>query len=61
MANRLTGKLVLLTGGVANIGLSILEAFVEEGAKVAVIDIDAERGAQVEKRFHGVVKFFAQI
>lgn len=58
MANRLTGKLVLLTGGVANIGLSILEAFVEEGAKVAVIDIDAERGAQVEKRFHGVVKFF---
>ena len=58
MTNRLTGKLVLLTGGVANIGLSILESFVSEGAKIAVVDIDSERGLQVERRFADNVKFF---
>ena len=34
MSGRLTGKRVLLTGGVANIGLAILESFVAEGATV---------------------------
>ncbi len=58
MTNRLKGKLVLLTGGVANIGLSVLESFISEGAKVAIVDIDSERGEKVEKRFADRVKFF---
>lgn len=58
MTDRLAGKLVLLTGGVANIGLAILESFVQEGAKIAVVDIDSERGAKVEQRFPKAVKFF---
>lgn len=58
MTDRLAGKLVLLTGGVANIGLAILESFIQEGAKVAVVDIDSERGAKVEQRFPETVKFF---
>jgi len=58
MSERLSGKRVLLTGGVANIGLAILEAFVEEGATVSVVDIDTTRGAEVEKRFAGQVRFF---
>ena len=58
MSKRLSGKRVLLTGGVANIGLAILEAFVAEGATVSVVDIDAIRGADVEKRFDGKVRFF---
>lgn len=57
MSGRLSGKRVLLTGGVANIGLAILEQFIAEGAIVSVVDIDAERGAAVEKRFGGAVKF----
>ncbi|WP_431324805.1 SDR family NAD(P)-dependent oxidoreductase [Rhizobium sp. YTU87027] len=57
MSGRLSGKRVLLTGGVANIGLAILEAFVAEGAVVSVVDIDAAKGADVEKRFGGRVKF----
>ncbi|MFB9122564.1 SDR family oxidoreductase [Paraburkholderia dipogonis] len=59
MAERLAGKRVLLTGGVANIGLSILESFVAEGAKVSVLDIDVARGTELEKRFEGQVKFFS--
>lgn len=58
MSGRLLGKRILLTGGVANIGLATLEAFVEEGATVSVVDIDAIRGAQVEKRFGERVRFF---
>lgn len=58
MTDRLAGKLVLLTGGVANIGLAILESFVQEGAKVAIVDIDSERGSKVEQRFPKAVKFF---
>lgn len=58
MSERMSGKRVLLTGGVANIGLSILEAFVAEGAKVAVVDLDAAKGEALEQRFPGTVKFF---
>lgn len=58
MTDRLAGKLVLLTGGVANIGLAILESFIQEGAKVAIVDIDSERGSKVEQRFPKAVKFF---
>jgi NAD(P)-dependent dehydrogenase (short-subunit alcohol dehydrogenase family) len=57
MSGRLSGKRVLLTGGVANIGLAILKAFVAEGATVSVVDIDSTRGADVEKRFGERVRF----
>lgn len=57
MAGRLSGKRVLLTGGVANIGLAILESLVAEGAVVSVVDIDASKGAAVEKRFGERVRF----
>ncbi|KQT62909.1 MULTISPECIES: SDR family NAD(P)-dependent oxidoreductase [unclassified Aureimonas] len=57
MSARLAGKRVLLTGGVANIGLAILEAVIAEGAIVSMIDIDAAGGAEVEKRFQGKVRF----
>lgn len=58
MSGRLSGKRVLLTGGVANIGLAILEVFVAEGATVSVVDIDAAKGGEVEKRFQDRVRFF---
>jgi len=57
MSERLSGKLVLLTGGVANIGLAILESFVAEGARVVVVDLDAGRGTALEGRFPDAVKF----
>ena len=57
MTGRLNGKRVLLTGGVANIGLAILKSFIAEGAKIALIDIDAERGEQLEKENSSQVRF----
>ncbi|THJ48340.1 SDR family oxidoreductase [Burkholderia sp. LS-044] len=58
MSGRLTGKRVLLTGGVANIGLAILESFVAEGATVSVVDIDEAKGRALESRFGDKVRFF---
>lgn len=57
MAGRLSGKRVLLTGGVANIGLAILESLVAEGATISVVDIDESKGAAIEKRFGERVRF----
>jgi NAD(P)-dependent dehydrogenase (short-subunit alcohol dehydrogenase family) len=58
MSRRLIGKRVLLTGGVANIGLAILESFIAEGAIVSVVDIDEGKGRVLETQFGDKVRFF---
>lgn len=58
MSERLLGKRILLTGGVANIGLAILKAYVAEGATVAVVDRDVEKGEALNAEFPGAVRFF---
>lgn len=57
MTDRLNGKRVLLTGGVANIGLEILRAFVAEGATITLVDIDTPRGEKLEQEFGPKVRF----
>jgi NAD(P)-dependent dehydrogenase (short-subunit alcohol dehydrogenase family) len=47
MAGRVAGKAALVSGAAAGIGHSIALRLAEEGAKVAVADIDAARGGDV--------------
>jgi len=44
---RFQGKVVIITGGASGIGEACVHAFAREGARVAVVDLDAERGEHV--------------
>jgi NAD(P)-dependent dehydrogenase (short-subunit alcohol dehydrogenase family) len=57
MSHRLAGKRIILTGGVANIGREIVRAFLEEGARVVVGDINAEAGAKLQAEMRGSLLF----
>ncbi|MGL4560132.1 MAG: SDR family NAD(P)-dependent oxidoreductase, partial [Afipia sp.] len=43
---RLDGKTALITGAARGIGLAFAEAYVREGARVAIADINLERARE---------------
>ena len=45
----LEGKVVIITGGAAGIGLAVAKGFVEVGAKVMLADFAEEAGQQSQK------------
>lgn len=57
MAGRLDGKIAVITGGCSGIGLGTVELFVAKGAQVVAADIQDEKGAMLEARFPGKVRY----
>ena len=54
----LEGKSVIITGGASGIGAHIVRAYADQGAKVAVIDIDAASGTALAARLGEAVRFY---
>src|SRR4029450_4405085 len=49
---RLKDQVAIVTGAGRNIGEDICRLYVQEGAKVAVVDLDQERGSQLASEIH---------
>jgi NAD(P)-dependent dehydrogenase (short-subunit alcohol dehydrogenase family) len=57
MTGRLEGKVAVITGGCSGIGLGAVELFVAQGARVVAADVQADKGAILERRFPDTVRF----
>jgi NAD(P)-dependent dehydrogenase (short-subunit alcohol dehydrogenase family) len=57
MTDELEGKVAVVTGGANGIGRATVEAFVAEGARVVIADIDDEAGRAVASSLNGTTVF----
>ena len=54
---RLDGKAALVTGGASGIGAAIARAFVEQGARVVIADLDEARGTALASELGASARF----
>jgi NAD(P)-dependent dehydrogenase (short-subunit alcohol dehydrogenase family) len=57
VTGRLDNKIAIITGGCSGMGLGTVELFAAEGASVVVADVQPGKGADLEKRFPGRVRY----
>ena len=57
MSGELDGKVAVITGAANGIGRGIAEAFVDEGARVVIADVDAAAGEEVAGKLGDVAAF----
>lgn len=57
MAESLSGKVAIVTGGASGFGEAIAERFVESGARVLIVDINESNGSRVAERLGGSVDY----
>jgi NAD(P)-dependent dehydrogenase (short-subunit alcohol dehydrogenase family) len=57
MTNRLEGRVAVITGGASGIGAGTARRFVEEGARVVVVDLQVDAGKQLVDELGAVARF----
>ncbi|MGI9053675.1 MAG: glucose 1-dehydrogenase [Ilumatobacteraceae bacterium] len=57
MSGRLEGKVAIVTGGANGIGEGSTRRFVEEGARVVIVDVQEEAGLALAKELGDAVRF----
>src|SRR5215467_3822099 len=57
MADELSGRVAIVTGGAGGIGRATVELFVEEGARVVIADVDAAGGDALAATLGGAAAF----